>query len=165
MKLVFRTVALILVLGSSLAMAQGTSIEFGGLRQDTSLPVEVASDELQVSQTDGTAIFSGNVLVTQGEMRLSAARLHVVYGDGTGSSGTIEELRASGGVTLVSGTEAAEAEEAVYDIGAGRVVMTGDVILTQGPNALSSNALTIDLTTGTGTMQGRVQTIFQTGEP
>lgn len=145
------------------ALSQDTSIQFGGLAQDTSLPVEVASDELQVSQTDGSAVFLGNVLVTQGEMKLSADRLEVIYGSGEGGSGDIEELRASGGVTLVNGAEAAESRDAIYNIDAGSVVMTGDVVLTQGPNALSSNQLTIDLKSGTGTLQGRVRTIFQTG--
>ena len=41
--------------------------------------------------------------------------------------------------------------------------MTGDVILTQGPNALSGERLIVDLTSGTGRMEGRVRTIFQTG--
>ncbi|WOI57628.1 LptA/OstA family protein [Palleronia sp. LCG004] len=144
-------------------LAQGTAIEFGGLRQDTSLPVEITSDALQVSQSDGSATFTGNVLVSQGEMRLSAQEMRVVYAAGGASSGTIQELRATGGVTLVNGGDAAEAEEAVYDIEAGEVVMRGDVILTQGPNALSSNELTIDLASGTGRLQGGVRTIFQTG--
>ena len=41
--------------------------------------------------------------------------------------------------------------------------MTGDVILTQGQNALSSDSLTIDLNSGTGSLSGRVRTVFQTG--
>lgn len=153
---------LLLGLGGPIA-AQDTSVAFGGLSQDTSLPVEVASDKLDVNQADGTAIFSGNVLVTQGEMRLSAGTIAVAYASGEASSGRIEELRATGGVTLVNGAEAAEAEEAVYDIDAGSVTMTGDVVLTQGQTALASNRLVIDLKTGTGTMDGRVRTIFQTG--
>ncbi|SEN22703.1 LptA/OstA family protein [Palleronia pelagia] len=145
------------------AVAQETAIKFGGLAQDTSLPVEVASDALDVNQGDGTAVFTGNVLVTQGEMKLSSQRLRVIYGDGSDGAGRISELRASGGVTLVNGAEAAESREAVYNIDAGEVVMTGDVILTQGQNALSSNRLVIDLNNGTGTMDGRVRTVFQPG--
>lgn len=141
--------------------AQGADVAFGGLSQDTTLPVEVASDSLDVSQADGTATFKGSVLVTQGEMRLSAGRVRVVYAEG--DDNRIEELRASGGVTLVNGAEAAEAAEAVYSIEEGTVTMTGDVILTQGQNALSGERLTIDLTTGTGRMEGRVRTIFNSG--
>ncbi|WP_226779866.1 LptA/OstA family protein [Oceaniglobus trochenteri] len=152
---------LMLTLGQAPAMAQGTGIDFGGLKQDTSQPVEVASDSLQIDQSDGTAMFSGNVLVTQGEMRLSAGSVRVIYA--AGAAGRISEMHASGGVTLVNGAEAAEAREAVYSIDKGTVVMTGDVILTQGQTALSSNSLVIDLNTGTGTLEGRVRTVFQPG--
>jgi lipopolysaccharide export system protein LptA len=37
------------------------------------------------------------------------------------------------------------------------------VLLTQGQNALSSETLHIDLNTGTGQLEGRVQTIFVPG--
>lgn len=162
-----RTVLLAGAVGIALgaaAQAQDTGISFGGLTQDTDAPVEVAADTLDVNQADGTAVFSGNVLVTQGELRLSAARVQVVYAAGDGSSGRIEELLASGGVTIANATEAAEGQDARYNIDAGSVVMTGDVVLTQGATALSGNSLTIDLNTGTGRMEGRVRTIFQTGD-
>ncbi|CAM4011202.1 lipopolysaccharide transport periplasmic protein LptA [Palleronia rufa] len=158
--MIARALTLCLLLTAAPVTAQQAAIEFGGLTQDTSLPVEVAADNLDVSQTDGTAVFTGNVLVTQGEMKLSADRIQVVYA--TGGQGRIRTLNANGGVTLVNGSEAAEASEAVYDIDAGNVVMTGDVLLTQGQTALSGNRLVIDLTSGTGRMEGRVRTIFET---
>ena len=134
------------------------------MKHDASLPVEITADELTVDQTTGAAVFIGNVVAGQGEMRLSAARVQVQYAvvDGQ-STGDINQLIASGGVTLVNGAEAAEAQEAVYTVAASEIVMTGDVILTQGPNALSGEQLTVDLTTGQGRMTGRVKTIFQTG--
>lgn len=142
------------------AFAQGANVAFGGLSHDTSLPVEVTADQLDVSQADGTAVFTGNVLVGQGEMRLSAAKLRVEYGEGS----QIEKLVATGGVTLVNGAEAAESRDAVYTISTGIVVMSGDVILTQGRSALSGAKLTVNLNAGTGVMTGRVKTILQTGD-
>ncbi|MBL4916685.1 lipopolysaccharide transport periplasmic protein LptA [Szabonella alba] len=140
--------------------AQGAQIDFGGMQQDTSLPVEVTADQLSVDQANGSATFSGNVLVGQGEMRLSAAEVQVEYTEGGGG---IERLHATGGVTLANATDAAEAQEAVYTIASGEVVMTGNVLLTQGPNAISGQRLVINLTTGSGVMEGRVQTVFQPG--
>lgn len=142
------------------AEAQGARIDFGGIRQDTSLPVEVTADQLSVNQTDGSATFSGNVVVGQGEMRMSAAEVRVEYTQGGGG---IDRLHATGGVTLASATNAAEAREAVYTIASGEVVMTGDVLLTQGQSAISGQRLVINLTAGTGVMEGRVQTLFQPG--
>ncbi|WP_159964774.1 LptA/OstA family protein [Profundibacterium mesophilum] len=140
-------------------LSQGAEIAFGGLSQDTGLPVEVGADKLEIDQADGAATFTGNVEISQGEMVLTAGRARVIYG----ADGAITEMQASEGVTLVNGGEAAEAAEAVYSIEAGTVVMTGDVILTQGSNALSSQRLVIDLARGTGTLEGRVRTIFQPG--
>lgn len=142
------------------ALAQGAKVAFGGLKQDTSLPVEITADSLEVNQTDGEATFSGNVLVGQGDMRLSAARIRVEYDDGGKG---IKTLHATGGVTIVNATDAAEAQEAVYTIASGNVVMTGNVLLTQGPNAISGERLVLNLRDGTGVMEGRVKTVFTPG--
>ncbi|MEZ5798855.1 MAG: LptA/OstA family protein [Paracoccaceae bacterium] len=142
------------------AAAQQAKIAFGGLAQDTSLPVEVEADTLSVNNADGTAVFEGNVLVGQGEMRLTAARVSVEYGkDGK----SIARLNATGGVTIANLADAAEAQEALYTIDSGLIVMTGDVLLTQGASALSGQKLTINLKDGTGVMEGRVATTFVPG--
>ena len=149
-----------LVVAPLLVSAQGTTIDFGGLKTDTTLPVEVTADSLTVTQSDGVAVFSGNVLVTQGDMKLSAAEVRVEYGtDGTG----ISRLFASGGVTLKAGTDAAEAVEAVYTVATGEVVMQGHVLLTQGQAAISGEKLVVSLKDGTGKMEGRVTTTFVPG--
>lgn len=145
---------------AALAQAQ---VAFGGLKHDTSLPVEISADQLSVDQSDGSATFVGNVAIGQGQMRLTAGRVLVEYVTGDQTTGEIERLRASGGVTLVNGAEAAEARNAVYTISSGIVVMTGGVILTQGKNALSSEKLTVHLKSGTGVLDGRVRSIIQTG--
>ncbi|WP_421702190.1 lipopolysaccharide transport periplasmic protein LptA [Aliiroseovarius sp.] len=145
------------------AFAQGAQIAFGGLKHDSSLPIEITAEQLAVDQSDGSATFTGDVLIGQGEMRLSAAKVRVEYVTGQGSTGEISKLHATGGVTLVNGAEAAEAAEAIYTVTSGVVVMTGSVILTQGQNALSGDRLTVDLTSGTGQMDGRVKTILQPG--
>jgi lipopolysaccharide export system protein LptA len=149
--------ALGLVLCAGMAFGQAATIAFGGLKQDTSLPVDIGADQLSVNNADGTAVFSGNVLVGQGEMRLAAARVEVTYGaDGR----SIQTLKAMGGVTISNLADAAEAQEALYTIDSGVVVLTGDVLLTQGQSALSGQKLTLDLKSGTGVMEGRVQTTF-----
>lgn len=153
--------AALAVLPAVMAAGQGATVAFGGIRADTGLPVEVTADRLTVNQTDGTATFTGNVLVGQGEMRLSAAEVFVEYGSADRSR--IERLRATGGVTLVSGQEAAEAEQAIYTIETGEVIMTGNVLLIQGANTLSGEKLVVDLATGTGQMEGRVKTVLQPG--
>lgn len=154
-----RTILLAALLASP-AAAQQAGVRFGGLQQDTSLPVEVTSDNLSVDQVSGGALFTGNVLVIQGEMRMTAGEIRVEYAqDGQG----IQSLHATGGVTLVSPTDAAEASEAVYTIDSGSVVMTGNVLLTQGSATISGQKLSVNLKDGTGAMSGGVKTIFTPG--
>ena len=153
-------IALFSALFSMQAAAQGTSVAFGTIAQDTSLPVEVSSDELAVDQETGTAIFTGNVVIGQGEMRLSAQRVLVVY---RATADGIAKLEATGGVTLVSGPDAAEAQRADYSIDDGTIVMSGNVLLAQGASALSADTMTIRLEDGTARMSGNVRTSLQTG--
>ena len=159
--------AVLVAIWPALALAQGAQVPFGGLKHDSSEPVEITSDRLDVDQTAGSALFTGTVKVAQGTLRLAADKVEVFYAQAsTGSSGSnassgrINRLLANGNVTLSNGTEAAEGARADYDVASGMITMDGDVLLTQGQNALSGQKLLIDLNKGTGQMQGRVQTIF-----
>jgi lipopolysaccharide export system protein LptA len=157
----FRLGFLVLTLSLVAAGADAQQkIAFGELNQDTTQPVQVTADQLAVNNADGTAIFSGNVVVTQGEMKLAAGEVKVTYGT---AQNDIESLVASGGVTVTNLGDAAEAEEAVYTIDSGVIVLTGNVLLTQGPSAMAGQRLSINLKDGTGVMEGRVTTTFQPG--
>lgn len=142
---------------------QTANISLGTPTFDAGQPVEVSADSLSVDQGTGQATFDGNVLVVQGDVRMSAGRIVVVYGkDANGNASGIDRLEADGGVTFVTATDAAEAREAVYSVGDGVVTLSGEVLLTQGRNAISGETLVIDLTSGTGRMEGRVRTVFGT---
>ncbi|MFT6022555.1 MAG: lipopolysaccharide export system protein LptA [Ascidiaceihabitans sp.] len=149
------------LLGAAPVFAQGTNVTFGTITQDTTAPVEVTADNLSVDQSTGTAIFIGNVLIGQGELRISAAKVLVVYRQ---ESEGIARLEASGGVTLLFGQDAAEAQRADYNIDSGTIEMSGDVLLTQGRSALTSEKMTVNLSDGTARMSGRVKTILNTGK-
>jgi len=141
------------------ALAQ-TNVNLGGISADPNAPVEITADSLSVDQETGTAIFDGNVVLGQGDLRLSAGRVQVVYNE---ASGEISRLSATGGVTFVTDTEAAEADSADYNLDAGTLVMNGNVLLTQGASAIASDTMRINLTDGSAQMDGRVRTIFNQG--
>lgn len=144
-------------------LAQGTQIAFGSADFDRSAPVEVTADALSVDQADGSAEFNGNVIVGQGTLRLSAGSLRIEYATDADNNRTdVSRIVAKGGVTLVTGAEAAEAQEAIYTLTDARIVMEGEVIVTQGPNALSGDRLIVNLDTGAGQMEGRVRTVIRT---
>jgi lipopolysaccharide export system protein LptA len=142
-----------------MAVAQ-TDINLGGVSVDPSAAIEVTADSLSVDQDTGVAIFTGNVIIGQGALRLTAGRVEVVYGSETSQ---IARLIASDGVTFVTAEEAAEAQQADYDITTGFLKLTGDVLLTQGASAVSAGQMTINVSDGTATMDGRVRTVLQQG--
>lgn len=94
-------------------------------------------------------------------MRLSADSVTVVYAEGGQSR--IRSLNATGGVTLVSGPDAAEAAEAAYDVEKGTVVLTGDAIVTRGESVLAGDRIEVSLKDGTASVQGGVRTVLQPG--
>lgn len=156
--------AAILAILPATGLAQGANISLGTPTFDTAQQIEVSADELSIDQSNGQAVFEGNVLVVQGDVRLSAGRILVVsVRDAQGVASGIDRLEATGGVTFVTATDAAEAREAIYSVDDGIVTLSGDVLLTQGQNAISGETLVIDLTAGSGRMEGRVRTIFGTG--
>jgi lipopolysaccharide export system protein LptA len=151
-------------LATGSAFAQSTEVAFGGLKHDSSLPIEATADKLEIKQSDGSALFTGNVVIGQGEMRITADRVWVIYSSGEDASPSeISSVVAEGNVTMVSGGEAAEADRAEYDIAAATMILTGNVILTQGQSAMSAEKMFIDLETGSATMDGRVRTILNSG--
>lgn len=162
--MIARPIALLFVLSlaAGALRAQETTVPFGTEGHDATQRIEVTADNLELDQATGTALFTGSVRAAQGALKIAADTVRVFYADAEGQSqGPITRLEAAGAVTLTNGEEAAEAREASYEVRTGIVVMEGDVLLTQGPNALASQTLRIDLNSGTGTFGGRVRTVFE----
>ncbi|MCW1954368.1 MAG: LptA/OstA family protein [Roseobacter sp.] len=137
--------------------SQGANIAFGNLKQDSGAPVEVSADTMDINQTTGSAVLAGNVLIGQGEMRISAASVSILYNS---DRSRIARLQASGGVTLVSGEDAAEAAEADYNVASGIILLSGNVLLVQGTTAITADKMRVDTNAGAAKMEGRVKTVL-----
>ena len=135
---------------------------FGGFRHDSSKPIEIVADSLEVRQAEDLAVFSGTVEAAQDTLRLTADKVTVHYDEdeGGGETGAIRRMVAEGDVFLSNGSETAEGDFGEYDVEAGMVRMRGDVVLTQGQNAIQGERLVIDMETGVGRVEGRVKSIF-----
>ncbi len=111
-------------------------------------PIDISAQKLEVNQSSSKAIFSGNVVVTQEGLILTAP---VVTADYQGQG--IQTVTASGGVTITRTgaggvSEKATGTTAIYNPDAGNLVLTGAVTLTRGPSELSGDKLVYNLTTG-----------------
>jgi len=148
------------VIAGVLLVAQ---VQAQGLQQhDTSLPIEITADSLEVVQDRRIATFAGKVDAVQGDLVLSADQLRVHYGDAVDAApapagmGSIRRIEAEGNVFLSSPRETAQGETGVYDVAANQLTMEGAVVLTQDDNVIRGQRLEIDLVSGRSRMQAAV---------
>ena len=137
-------------LGSGTASGQGATSALQG--HNTNAPVDVAADRIEVQDRVDRAVFSGNVVVRQAELTLTAARLTVAYSNGGGIQ--IQRLDASGGVTVRSPSETARGNFAIYDLNRRIITMIGNVTLTRGESQVRGGRLVLDLNSGRAVMDG-----------
>ncbi len=143
-----------LTLGSAMVASQS-------LDHDSSLPIEISADSLEVAQEEQVATFVGNVDAVQGDLVLSADELKVHYegkgsgvGIAAGQSNTIRRIDAEGHVIIASPEETAEGDQGTYDVPAKMVTLEGKVVLTRGANVIRGERLELDLVSGKSHMIG-----------
>ncbi len=110
-------------------------------------PIHIVADQLETDNAKGTADFTGHVKVTQGDARILADKLRVVYDKGTevkkgvpgkGDKGTIKKLIATGKVKINLEGYYAESDRAEYDTVTMILVLTGkNARVKQGDNYLT----------------------------
>ncbi|MCL6250201.1 OstA family protein [Altererythrobacter sp. KTW20L] len=115
-------------------------------------PVNYAADRIELQDRQNRVVLSGNVVIDQGDLRLTAARTTVAYTD-TGSL-SIQRIDATGGVVVTRGSERASGGSGVYDFNRRVIVLAGGVALRRGGDTLNGGRLTIDLNTGLSSVDG-----------
>ncbi len=75
-------------------------------------------------------------------------------GDSMGSGGRIRRMEVTGGVHVSSPAETATGDQGVYDLEAGTITLTGNVIVTRGENILRGSRLDIDVESGKSIIMG-----------
>jgi lipopolysaccharide export system protein LptA len=144
----------------------------GGNSKD---PIFIEADRLFYSDKDAKAIYTGNVVLIQGPTKLTCAvmTLYIDKGSATptpsasaapvpkptptttpaaaassGSSSQVKHMDCTGPVTVLSKTQTATGDNAVYDKPKNTVWLFGHVTLSDGPNVTKGDKLTYDLATG-----------------
>ena len=149
----------------SFSIAEEVEKPIPSFKFNSSLPLEIKSDELNIEQNTGKATFSGSVMATQGNLILTAVTIVVEYAlKNSRMTSEMKKLTANKDVTIVSDTQSAVANKVVYDIKSENIIMTGDVILKEGLSATSGDRLTINLKTGSRRMEGNVRTLILSEE-
>ena len=150
----------------------------GNLGASNKEPIKIDADRLDVFDKEQRAVFTGNVVAVQGESTIRCAELTVLYeqqrspgraaaatpGQGDGA---IRRIDCKGPVTIVSRTQTATGDNAVFDRTANRILLTGNVALSDGPNVTTGERIVYDLNSGVANVEtkpgGRVRALFVPG--
>ena len=138
----------------------GTLAVFAGMQinaqvisgHNSNAPVNYSADRIELQDRQNRVVLSGNVDITQGDLRVQAARTLVNYSDA--GSLSIQRITATGGVLVTRGNERASGDVAVYDFNRRIITMAGDVRLRRGSDTLNGGRLVIDLRTGISSVEG-----------
>jgi lipopolysaccharide export system protein LptA len=142
-------------------------------------PVSVDADKLVYYDKERKAVYSGNVVVIQGDTKMTCSVMTVFLDRSPApgpnapanapqapSSGSgVKKLDAVGPVTVISKTQVATGDNASYDKDENKVRLIGHVTLSDGQNTTKGDKLTYDLKTGqavidTAAKNGRVHGQF-----
>lgn len=116
-------------------------------------PVNYAADRIELQDRQNRVVLSGNVDITQADLRLRAARTTVAYTDGDALR--IQRIDATGGVQVNRAGESARGDVAIYDFDRRIITMVGNVALRRGSDTLNGGRLVIDLASGVSNVDGR----------
>lgn len=157
-----------------------------GFGRDRKEPVKIEANSLEIRDRENYAIFEGNVTVKQGDSTMRAPRLKVYYEgsmmkkkeeksgsvkatqttkDGKASNQRIKKIEALGGVIITAKDQKATGDMGVFDMPSNTATITGNVVISQGPNVMKADKVIVDLNTGLSRLEsaGRVQGLFVPG--
>jgi lipopolysaccharide export system protein LptA len=137
-------------------------------------PISIDADKLVYYDKEHKAIYTGNVVVIQGDTKMTCATMTVFLDhapaqgadhapaqaakpttdpqSGPTADAGVKRLEAKGPVTVISKTQVATGDNGAYDKGEDKVWLIGHVTLSDGQNVTKGDKLTYDLKTGEATV-------------
>lgn len=135
--------AMALVLGGSAGalLAQGLG------NHDSDKPVDYAADRIEVQDKAKRVLLTGNVDITQQDLRMKAARTIVAYANEGGDNNNIkiQRIDATGNVEINQGDDRVWGDMATYDFTRRVITVVGHVRLQNARGSGKGERLVIDL--------------------
>lgn len=121
------------------------------LPEDANQPIRLTADRATYSERTGITTYSGNVVITQGTLKITAANIIVNLSDdrsitsavATGSPATFEQV-----VSAEKGIARGQGSKIDYNAATGIVTLTGNAHLTQAGASFSGNVIRYSLKVG-----------------
>ena len=130
-------------------------------KHDSSAPIHIAADNFGSDVKAENGDYIGNVIITQGDMKMRADRVHFDT-----SKGDLSIVTANGNVVVDAPNGTGTGDHGVYDLGTHLVTLTGKVVLTKQKNVMRGTKLVMDLNTNLAhltadsTQHGRVEAVL-----
>lgn len=119
---------------------------FSKLPDQTSDPIQIEADKLDVLENENRAIFSGNVFVVQKNFKLWTDSVVVIYGSQGPSD--LSSAEAHGSVKVAFNDQIVTGNRASYDAKGQTFRVFDNVEFTQNTTIIHGSELIIDLNTG-----------------
>lgn len=113
-------------------------------------PLEIVAERSEWDLRARTARFTGAVTVRRGDVEMRCAALDVRYAD----ADRIDAVVATGGVEVNRGARTATAQSAELVGATGRITLSGEPTLTEGPNTLMGASIVLWLDDERATCEG-----------
>jgi lipopolysaccharide export system protein LptA len=127
------------------------------IAHNSDAPVDFSADHMELQDKQKRVLLTGNVDVTQQELRLTADRTLMAYTDT--DKLTLQRVDATGHVVVKRPDETAHGDVAVYDLNKKLITMVGHVVLSRANgDVLNGGRLVIDLNTGISSVDGHSAT-------
>lgn len=145
----------------------GFAMQANALPSDANQPIKLLADRATYSERTGVTSYSGDVVITQGTLKLTASNLTINLSNGrsietavaTGHPATMQQI-----VTQEKGLAKGQANEIVYNAKNGIVTLKGNARLTQNGASFAGNVIRYSLKVGdveaTAGGSQRVELIF-----
>jgi lipopolysaccharide export system protein LptA len=144
---------------ASAANAADSGLNLGA--HNTSAPIAVSADTFTGDFQTKVGVYSGNVVVAQGDFKMRADKVTIVV-----NQGKPNRIEATGNVTFNAPSGTASGDTGVYELGPRTITLSGNVVLAKEKNVMRGTTLVVNLATGKaqlgakGMPGGRVQGLF-----
>ena len=109
---------------------------------NSNAPIDITSESFDYDLNSKVGIYSGNVVVVQGDMRMRSDKMRVNVAQGKPT-----HIEATGKVVVVAPNGTATGDVGVYELASRTITMTGNVVLTKDKDVMRGTKLVMDMNT------------------
>jgi lipopolysaccharide export system protein LptA len=143
--------------------AKPSASRSGPLKSDA--PLNIASDRMEVKQTERTILFEGHVVIQQEDLTITGKRMVVHAAGGnkgqekgkepdTSMMQQIDRIEIEGDVRISQREKIATSDKAVYYHREQKIVLIGNPLVSQGEDRVQGRLITLYLADGRSVVEG-----------